>query len=135
MYLLDTNVILEFLLDQEKASDVERLIRETEAGKLHLTEFALYSLGIVLLRRKRYETFLQILDDLLLHRRARLIRLGVRDMKAIVGASQNYNLDFDDAYQYAAAEKRRLQIVSFDKDFDRTPRGRKTPGEVIERLS
>ena len=135
MYLLDTNVILEFLLDQEKASDVERLIRETEAGKLHLTEFALYSLGIVLLRRKRHETFLQILDDLLLHRRARLIRLGVRDMKAIVGASQNYNLDFDDAYQYAAAEKRRLQIVSFDRDFDRTPRGRKTPGEVIERLS
>jgi hypothetical protein len=55
--LLDTNVILEFLLDQEKASDVERLLRETEAGKLHLTEFALYSLGIVLMRRKRYDTF------------------------------------------------------------------------------
>ena len=122
VYLLDTNVILEFLLDQEKASDVERLLRETEAGKLYLTEFALYSLGILLMRRKRYETFLQILDDLLLHRRARLIRLGVRDMKAVADASRTHNLDFDDAYQYAAAEKRKLIIVSFDGDFDRTPK-------------
>jgi len=29
-------------------------------------------------------------------------------------------LDFDDAYQYALAEKHDLIIVSFDSDFDKT---------------
>jgi len=42
-----------------------------------------------------------------------------------------FNLDFDDAYQYAIAEKFNLTIVSFDSDFNRTERGRKTPAEVL----
>jgi predicted nucleic acid-binding protein len=104
VYLLDTNIILEFLLDQEKAADVERLIRETESGDLHLTEFALYSLGVVLMRRKRHDVFLEVLQDLLVRRRVRLIRLVVSDMKAIANASRTYNLDFDDAYQYVAGK-------------------------------
>jgi len=33
--------------------------------------------------------------------------------------------------QERAAEKHDLIIVSFDKDFDRTTRGRKTPAEII----
>ena len=39
---------------------------------------------------------------------------------------QQFSLDFDDAYQYVAAEKYGLTIVSFDNDFDRTERGRET---------
>jgi hypothetical protein len=41
-----------------------------------------------------------------------------------------YKLDFDDAYQYFAAEKYDLTIISFDVDFNRTARGKKTPSEV-----
>ena len=43
-----------------------------------------------------------------------------------------FNLDFDDAYQYAVAERYGLTIISFDSDFDRTERGRKTPEELLE---
>ena len=43
-----------------------------------------------------------------------------------------FNLDFDDAYQYVAAEKNDSIIVSLDTDFDRTERGRKTPWEVLQ---
>ena len=42
-----------------------------------------------------------------------------------------FRLDFDDAYQYVAAEKYGLTLVSFDADFDRTKPGRKTPDEVL----
>jgi predicted nucleic acid-binding protein len=45
---------------------------------------------------------------------------------------KQFNLDFDDAYQYVAAEKHDLTIVSFDSDFERTGRGRKTPAEVLK---
>jgi uncharacterized protein len=133
VYLLDTSIILELLLDQEKADDVEQLLRETQSGRLHITEFTLYSVGIILVRRKLQDTFLQAVDDLLGTGSVRLVRLLVRDMKAIVDVSHRFNLDFDDAYQYAVAEKRSLEIVSFDRDFDRTPRGRITPTEILVR--
>ena len=133
MYLLDTSIILELLLDQEKADDVEQLLRETQLGRLHLTEFTLYSIGIVLIRRKRQDAFLQVVDELLGAGGLQLVRLLVRDMKAVADASRRFNLDFDDAYQYAAAEKRKLVILSFDADFDRTAKGRKTPAEILTR--
>ena len=60
-----------------------------------------------------------------------LIGLSVIDLQLLKNCSQQFNLDFDDAYQYVAAEKYDLTLVSFDKDFDRTPRCRKTPGEII----
>jgi len=45
---------------------------------------------------------------------------------------EKFKLDFDDAYQYVAAEKYDLIIISFDADFDITERGRKTPKEILE---
>ena len=47
------------------------------------------------------------------------------DLKTLNQPIQKFNLDFDDAYQYAVAEKYDLQLISFDKDFDSTERGRK----------
>jgi len=41
------------------------------------------------------------------------------------------NLDFDDAYQYVAAEQNNLVIVSFDSDFNKTPLGSKNPAEIL----
>lgn len=38
----------------------------------------------------------------------------------------------DDAYQYAAAERYGVEIVSFDGDFDGTERGRVTPADIVE---
>jgi hypothetical protein len=53
-------------------------------------------------------------------------------MQHLVRVIEQYNLDFDDAYQYAAAEIYDLMIVSFDGDFDRTQRGRTTPAVVLQ---
>lgn len=60
-----------------------------------------------------------------------LLRLGVEDMAKISEIAQTFGLDFDDSYQYVAAEKFNLELLSFDRDFDRTPRGRKTLEEVM----
>ena len=131
MYLLDTNVVLELLLDQDKADEVERFLRDTPPERLYLSEFALYSLGIVLFRHGRHAAFLQVVEDLLVMSRIRLVRLGGAEMQSIVRAAQRFDLDFDDAYQYVTAERHDLTIVSFDGDFDRTERGRQTPGMVL----
>ncbi len=41
------------------------------------------------------------------------------------------NLDFDDSCQYALVSKHNLTLVSFDTDFDKTERGRKTPADFL----
>ncbi|SFM80197.1 hypothetical protein [Thermodesulforhabdus norvegica] len=37
MYLLDTNSLLELLLDQDEAGEVEKLLRSIPGGKLHIS--------------------------------------------------------------------------------------------------
>jgi hypothetical protein len=131
MFLLDTCIVLELLLDQEQAGEVERFLRTTSPDLLHLSEFSLYSLGIILLRRQAFDAFLRMVDDLLLTGGVTLVRLGPENMDEVVRAAQSFRLDFDDAYQYAVATKHDLTIVSFDSDFDRTEQQRQTPAELL----
>ena len=41
----------------------------------------------------------------------------------VVGSSENFKLDFDDAYQYAVAKYYGLKAVTVDKDFEKIPGG------------
>ena len=50
MYLIDTSVWLELLLEQKKAKDVRHFLEKVDHTTLHISEFTLYSLGIILLR-------------------------------------------------------------------------------------
>jgi hypothetical protein len=43
-------------------------------------------------------------------------------------------MDFEDAYQYVAAEKYGYTLTSFDADFDNTKLGRKTPADVLKEM-
>ena len=54
VYLLDTNIILELLLNQEQADKVAQFFSQAPPARLYLSEFSLYSLGVILLRLKRH---------------------------------------------------------------------------------
>ena len=56
--------------------------------------------------------------------------LDTAGLKEVPALCRKFGLDFDYAYQYLAADKYSLTLVSFDSDFDRTERGRKTPADV-----
>lgn len=132
MYLLDTNIFLELFLDQDKADDVERLLRTAPKERLYISEFSLYSVGIILFRRKLFDVFVRFVEDLIITGGIKLLRLSAEDTKKLAEVSQRFGLDFDDAYQYTVAEHYGLTVVSFDSDFDRTEKGRKTPKDVLE---
>ena len=57
MYLIDTNIWLELLLDQEKAQEVHKFFESIESHLLAITEFSLYSIGIILTRLKKHLVF------------------------------------------------------------------------------
>ena len=134
MYLVDTNVWLKLLLAQEKAAEAQAFFERVEAGQLAMTEFSLYSLGIILTRLNKDAVFTDFLSDVLEVAQVTCVRLETTDLKHMLFLRQKFQLDFDDAYQYAAAEKHDCVMVSFDKGFDRTERGRKTPAQIINAL-
>lgn len=130
VYLIDTNIWLERLLDQAKSKEVGQFLAHTPSEQLSMTDFAFHSIGLILSRFGRGDALLQFSTDAFIEGNVSLIHLGPEDMPAIVNGMQRFTLDFDDAYQYVAAKRYALTIVSFDSDFDRADIGRKTPGQL-----
>ncbi len=130
MYLVDTNIWLERLLDQTKSEEVGNFLARISSERLFITDFAFHSIGVVLSRLNKNKALLRFVRDAFVQGAVSLIRLKPEDMKKMTKVMQQFNLDFDDAYQYVAAEKYGLIIVSFDSDFDRTEKGRKTPDQI-----
>ncbi|MEX2598925.1 MAG: PIN domain-containing protein [Dehalococcoidia bacterium] len=128
MFLVDTNVWLERLLDQERSGEVEDFLTRIPTDQLAITDFTVHSIGVILLRFKQADAFLSFVRDLFLDGSVRLIQLDAAEMPRLAELAEQFALDFDDAYQYAAAEQNGLALVSFDTDFDRTAMGRTAPG-------
>jgi predicted nucleic acid-binding protein len=130
-YLVDTNVWLELLLGQEKLDECKAFFQNVDTNLIAISEFSLYSIGIILCRLNKDELFEDFLDDIA-NSFISKIKLEIEDIKYLLQIRKKYNLDFDDAYQYVVAEKYNLTIISFDSDFDRTELGRKMLIEVLE---
>lgn len=130
MYLIDTNVWLERLLDQARSDEVGRFLDTITSESLFVTDFAFHSIGVILIRLNQKEALARFVKDAFIDGAVVLIRLEPEDTQRLINAVEQFNLDFDDAYHYVAAEKHNLTLVSFDTDFDRTERGRKTPAEA-----
>lgn len=132
MYLLDTNIWLERMLEQARSEEVRRLLDQVPSDRLFITDFSLHSIGVILNRLNQQDEFLGFVRDLFIDGAVVLVSLEPADMERLVAVMDRFGLDFDDAYQYVAAERYDLGLVSFDGDFDGTERGRVTPGEIVE---
>ena len=131
MYLVDTNVWLECLLDQARSEEVGDFLARMPSERLFITDFTFHSIGVILGRLKRPRVLLRFVEDVFVDGAVGLIRLAPEDTERLTCVMEQSGLDFDDAYQYVAAEKYDLTLVSFDSDFDHVERGRKAPREVV----
>lgn len=130
MYLVDTNVWLEILLEQKKSEDAKLFFERVHTDDIHITEFSIYSIGIILSRYKKIDVFKEFISDLIYDSMVDVIRLKDDDYFEIIEAMERFSLDFDDAYQYVAAKKMNLKLVSFDADFNKTPEKRISPAQI-----
>ncbi|MDP2767361.1 MAG: PIN domain-containing protein [Candidatus Methanoperedens sp.] len=129
---MDTNVWLERLLEQERSQEVGNFLDKITSNKLFITDFAFHSIGVIMSRLNKNDAFLSFVDDIFINGAVTLVRLEPEDMQRLVQVIEQFKMDFDDAYHYTAAEKYNLTIVSFDRHFDGTKLGRKTPGEIVK---
>ncbi len=129
MYLADTNIFLEALLEQNRAAEVHLFFQSTDLDQICMTDLSLYSIGIILFRLKKFVLFISFLNDMVIDGIG-ILSLKPTELQTLDLVVPKFNLDFDDAYQYAVAKKHNLQLISFDTDFDKTDLKRKTPAEV-----
>jgi hypothetical protein len=132
VYLLDTNVWLERLLGQAQAKSVGDLLNALPSEEICLTDFTLHSIGVICSRLKQPAVFSKFVQDVLIDGDVLVVSLPPEAMQRVEVVMNSYGLDFDDAYQYVTAEREQATIVSFDKDFDKTPQGRQTPSQVLK---
>jgi len=130
MYLVDTNIFLEALLEQQKAKEVRSFFQKVDLGEIFITDLSLHSIGIILFGLGKLELFNSFLDDMIIDG-IEILSLQPEGLKLLNSIAQKCKLDFDDAYQYSVADKYNLQLISFDQDFDRTKRKKKEPSEIL----
>jgi len=130
-YLLDTNIVLELLLNQDKAEDVISFLEQTPMEECCLTDFALYSIGLILFRQAKKNIFVDLFQDLFTNNGMNLLKIPPNNLADLVEVSDKFHLDFDDAYHYCLAKLYQLVLVSFDHDFDRTDLTRIQPGGLV----
>ena len=130
MYLLDTNIFLELLLDQKEAASVQALFTTRAPADLHISDLAFHSIGIILYQKKAARLFSDLVRDLFGEGGITILSLGSEDIVRVEQVAAAFGLDFDDAYQYVVAEKFDLVLVSFDTDFDRTDKKRMMPAGI-----
>ena len=128
-YLVDTKVFLEASLRRQHWQTAAEFLQRTPASELAVTDFTLHSLGFYL-SRKTPHVFDAIVQDVV-SRGISVLRLDAQELHRVTETGQRERLDFDDAFLYTVAESHDLVIVSLDADFDRTPRGRKTPADLL----
>jgi predicted nucleic acid-binding protein len=63
MYLVDTNVWLERLLDQTKSEEVGNFLARISSERLSITDFAFHSIGVVLSRLNKNKALLRFVHD------------------------------------------------------------------------
>ncbi len=114
MYLIDTNIFLEILLEQEKEKDCTKFLEEIE-DECYISDFSLHSIGVILFRMKKDELFLKFLNDMFLN--TEIIRLSPELYNNLPEIRKSLDLDFDDTYQMEVAKKFNLKIVTLDSDF------------------
>ncbi len=114
MYLLDTNIFLEILLNQEKSTTCKNFLLSAN-GKIYISDFSLHSIGVILFRYKRVDAFISFIEDVL--SQVHILNLPSSEYLMLTSSADSLNLDFDDLYQYQIAKYFNLNIVTMDQDF------------------
>ena len=105
-----------FSLRQVKKEDCKKFLNKN-IGKLNITDFSLHSTGIILFKYGKEDIFDKFVDDVIPE--VNLLSLPVRLYNKVANIKKDFNLDFEDAYQYSVAKYNGLKVITMDKDFQR----------------
>lgn len=132
--LIDTNILFSLFLDQNDYESTEKLFTKIEELNIRtfIADFAVYTVCIILSVRNEKIYLEKILNFLRENKNIRIYKLNLEEI--LETTNLKIELDFDDKVQYYLSKKKKLTLVSFDKDFDGTGIKRLTPKEALRKL-
>lgn len=134
--LIDTNIVLEFLLDQKRVQESEDLLKAIDENifseEVYMTQFAIN--GIQSFDKILNTNFLKYFLVMIYQEKIKIAPLDISDDLTAYGIKKDIGLDFDDAIQFLAASKLGTYIVTYNKDFRKTSLPTKTPAEVLKEI-
>ncbi len=95
MYLVDTNIWLERLLEQDRSEEVRQFLDRVPTDQLLITDFSFHSIGVIFDRLKRRAEFLTFVQDVLIDAAVAVAALQPHYMQRVVDLANTYRLDFD----------------------------------------
>lgn len=135
MFLLDTNIFLEYLLDQERADEVTAFFHRVHKQQTPLlcAHYSIHSIESTLSVRKEWSKLSDFLSFIEKMPSIAVYQTSLPEEQQITQLISEKKLDFDDTLQYFVAKKNNCSaIISFDKHFDKTDLARKTPADFLE---
>lgn len=131
-YLIDTNIFLEYFLDQEDADKCEEFLRKVKTGEIEgiITVYTLHSIAVILEQTEGIESYQKFLETVVNFDGLLLQVFTPQEEIEICIVSQEEDLTFDDSYQYQAATTFDLEIVTLDSDFKSTDINSISPNQV-----
>ena len=132
MFLIDTNIFLEVLLDQKRADECESFIQKLNSGILaaYVSSFTIHSIEVILEKNNKLEILKLFLKDILESKGLKRIDTTTSEEIKALEIIQKLKLDFDDAINYYICKSLNLEIISFDKHFDKTDIKRLDPVDI-----
>lgn len=111
--------------------ECEAFLRLARPGqRIAMTEFSLYAIGFILQQRGHLELWEPFIRECQIGAFF-LVSTTLGEEREIVRIMDRFGLDFEDAHQYEAARRLGAELVSFDRDFDRTDLTRKEPKDFL----
>jgi predicted nucleic acid-binding protein len=101
---------------------------EEDVIKSHVLHFTLHGISAILGDPKLVSRFL---SEITTWRGLTVVDVPIDEEIVASELANSVGLDFDDGLQYYYAKKAGLQIVSFDRDFDKTDVKRVEPKDVL----
>ncbi len=132
--LIDTNILLSFLLDQNDVKNTEKFLVNAERQKISLKilDFAFYSTCVALDRLGEERLMKELILTIEKLQNIEIIKPKTKEiLEALI---YKVNLDFDDRLHYYFSRKYNLNFISYDNDFKKTDIKIYTPKEALNLL-
>ena len=91
MFLADTNIFLEVLLAGNKAEACKAFLAQNY-GKIHISDFSLHSIGVILFRQRQELVFRAFFEDVSIN--TRILSLAKDSYLKLPEIKNRFNLGF-----------------------------------------
>lgn len=118
MYLFDSNIFLEILLQQEKTDAAQKALEEMSRDRPgFVTGFALHTIEVISTRAGEFDVLSKFMQFLRNYPFLKRYDTTTEEEEEICRRAPSLSLDFDDAIHHFVAEKHKLVLITFDSDF------------------